>query len=170
MKTATNKRLLIFESHGDSNQCIPYKGKSDQHTTRFPRSVCVCLSTIRVSCGPCIATFHESSTGLDGCTAYEKKCSRVHLSAWLSGPWDPPQFLSKHSHWSSALKPSTYWRQATQLTGSISPACDQYIQYLLKGANPLALNRHRRGLQPWRYRLTISHSPTFPTDGPPLFT
>jgi hypothetical protein len=29
--TATNKRLLISESHGDSNWCTPCRGKSDQH-------------------------------------------------------------------------------------------------------------------------------------------
>jgi hypothetical protein len=28
---ATNKRLLISESRGDSNQCTSYKGKPDQH-------------------------------------------------------------------------------------------------------------------------------------------
>jgi hypothetical protein len=29
--TATNKRLLISESHDDSNRCTPYRGKPDQH-------------------------------------------------------------------------------------------------------------------------------------------
>jgi hypothetical protein len=43
--------------------------------------------------------------------------------------------------------------QLHQLTGPISPACNQYVQYLLAGANPSVSNRHRRGLQPWRYRL-----------------
>jgi hypothetical protein len=28
---ATNKRLLISESHGDSNRCTPCRGKPDQH-------------------------------------------------------------------------------------------------------------------------------------------
>jgi hypothetical protein len=31
--TGTNKRLLISESHSDSNRCTPCRGKSDQHTT-----------------------------------------------------------------------------------------------------------------------------------------
>jgi hypothetical protein len=35
-----------------------------------------------------------------------------------------------------------------QLTGPILLACDRYVQYLLTGANPLVLNRHRRGIQP----------------------
>jgi hypothetical protein len=43
---------------------------------------------------PYVATFHADSTGLDRFTA-PKKCSRLHLSAWLSGPWDLPQFLSQ---------------------------------------------------------------------------
>jgi hypothetical protein len=28
-----NKQLLRSESHGDSNRCTPYRGKSDQHDT-----------------------------------------------------------------------------------------------------------------------------------------
>jgi hypothetical protein len=31
--TATNKRLLILESHGDSNRRTPYRGKPDQNDT-----------------------------------------------------------------------------------------------------------------------------------------
>jgi hypothetical protein len=31
--TATNKRLLISESHDDSNRCTPCRGKPNQHTT-----------------------------------------------------------------------------------------------------------------------------------------
>jgi hypothetical protein len=38
--------------------------------------------------------------------------------------------------------------QLHQLTGSITPACDRYIQYLLAEANPSVLNRHRWGLPP----------------------
>jgi hypothetical protein len=55
--------------------------------------------------------------------------------------------------------------QLHQLTGPITPVCARYVQYLLAGANPLVLNQHRRGLQPWRCRLFIYHSLTFPTDG-----
>jgi hypothetical protein len=138
------------------------QGKPNQHATHFPRSVRVWPSTIRISRGPHIATFHESSTGLDRCTALEKKCSQLQFSARLSGPWDPTQFLLQHNHWSSALKPNTYWRQTTRLIGPISPVCNQYVQYLLTGVNPSVLNWHKRRLQPWRCRLSTYHSPTFP--------
>jgi hypothetical protein len=115
-------------------------------------------------------TFRESSIGLDGCTAPEKKCSQLHLSARLSVPQDPSQFLFQHNYWSSALKPSIYWWKTTRLIGPISLVCDQYVQYLLMGANPSVLNRHRRGLEPWWCRLATSRALTFPTDGPPLST
>jgi hypothetical protein len=58
--------VLIFNSRGDSNRCTPSRGKPDQHATHFSRSVCICPSTIRISCDPCIATFHESPTDFSG--------------------------------------------------------------------------------------------------------
>jgi hypothetical protein len=65
--TATNKLLLISESHGDSNRCTPYRWKINQHVTRFPRSVRVWSKTTRISRGPQIWTDP---------TAPEKKRSR----------------------------------------------------------------------------------------------
>jgi hypothetical protein len=56
--TATNKRLLISESRDDTNRCTPCRGKLNQHATRFPRSVHVWSTTIRISRGPHIAIFH----------------------------------------------------------------------------------------------------------------
>jgi hypothetical protein len=44
------------------------QGKPDQHATHIPRSVHVWPSTIRISRGPHISTFRESSTGLDRST------------------------------------------------------------------------------------------------------
>jgi hypothetical protein len=55
--------------------------------------------------------------------------------------------------------------QTTRFTGLISPACDQYIQYLLTGANPSVLSRNRRGLPPWRCQLFTYHFPNLSTDG-----
>jgi hypothetical protein len=40
------------------NRCTPYRGKPNQHATRFPRSVRVWSTTIHISRGPHIATFH----------------------------------------------------------------------------------------------------------------
>jgi hypothetical protein len=60
--------------------------------------------------------------------------------------------------------------QLSQLTGPISPACDRYVQYLLTGVNPLVLNRHRRGLQPWSYRLATYPLPDLPNQMSLIFT
>jgi hypothetical protein len=61
VKTATNKRLLISESRGDSNRCLPNRGKPNQHDTyashvsphipgvRFLRVVHVCGNLSRVA-------------------------------------------------------------------------------------------------------------------------
>jgi hypothetical protein len=146
LMVVTNKRLLISESRDDSNWCTPYRENptNTTHTLSTP----VHVRPTYASCGRSlyVTTFHESLTGLDRYYYSREKCSRLQLSARLSGPRDPPQFLSQHSHWSSRLKPSTYGCRATRLTGPISLACDRYIQYLLTGTNPLVLNRHRRGL------------------------
>jgi hypothetical protein len=58
--------------------------------------------------------------------------------------------------------------QLHQLAGPISPACDWYIQYMLTGANRTVLNRHRRGLQPWRCRLATYPLPNLPKQLSPL--
>jgi hypothetical protein len=84
VKTATNRRLLISESHGDLNWCTPCKGKPSQHTTLFPCSVCIWPSTIRISRGSRIANFCESSIDLDG-----SHCS------WKKGSWHN----SQHAGW-----------------------------------------------------------------------
>jgi hypothetical protein len=159
--TTTNKRLLIWESWRFKSMYTMQR-KLDQHITHILRSVHVWSSTIRISRGPHIATFHESLTGLDICTILEKKCSRLHLSAQLSGPRDPPQFLFQHNHWTGALNSSTCWWQATRLAGLISPTCDQYVQYLPTGANPSVLNRHRWGattLEVLAYHISLPDLP-----------
>jgi hypothetical protein len=51
--------VFISESRGDSNRCTSCRGKPNQHATRFSLSVRVWPSTIRISRGPRIATFHE---------------------------------------------------------------------------------------------------------------
>jgi hypothetical protein len=167
--TATNKRLLISESHGDSNWCTPCRGKLDQYATHFSRSVCVWSTTIRISCGPHIAIFRIiiNSDGQSHCS-WEKGLLTQSTVRRLTNPRVRTQFLSRASYWSSGGKATICWRWNTRLIGHITPTYDRYIQYLLAGANPSVLNRHRWGLQPWRRRLSTYHSPTFPTDGLPF--
>jgi hypothetical protein len=168
--TATNKRLLIFESHGNSNQCTPCRGKPDQHVIRFPRSVHVYSTTIHISRGPYIATFHAVINRFEQihCTREEwlPTQSTTHRS---SDPWVRTQLLSHNSQWSSGEKSNFYWQPTTRLIGPISPACDRYVQYLLAGANWTVLNRHKRMLQPWRCRLVTYPLSDLPNQLSPLF-
>jgi hypothetical protein len=161
--TATNKRLLISESHGDLNRCIPCRGKPDQHATRFARSARVWSKTIRFSRGPHIATFRETPTDLDRSHCSREKGLPTQSTAHqLTDPRVHTQLLSWASQWSRGRKTSSCWWPITRLTRPISPACDRYVQYLLTEANPSVLNRHRRGLQPWRCWFATYHSLTFP--------
>jgi hypothetical protein len=151
VKTATNKRSLISESRGDSNICTSYRGKPDQHATCFSRSVHVWSTTICISHGPYIATFHTVINRFKQihCTREERAPNTIHSTTaiWSVGPYlaSLPQQPK-----SSGEKSSSCWQPTTRLTGPISPACDRYVQYLLTGVNRTVLNWHRRGLQPWR--------------------
>jgi hypothetical protein len=162
--TATNKRLLISESHDDSNWCTPCKGKPDQHARPFPCSVRVWSSTIRISRGTHKATFHTVINRFEQihCT-WEEGLPTQSTACRPTDPRVRTQLLSHNSQWSRGEKSSFCWQLTTRLIGPISPACDRYIQYLLVGANPSVLNRHRWELQSWRCRLATYHSPTFPT-------
>jgi hypothetical protein len=107
------------------------------------------------------------------------RVERIHYP-WEKGSHPNPQ----HTGWSiresvSSFSPTTTIEAVGKSQASIGnklhwfvwliyPECDQYVQYLLTGANPSFLNQHRRGLQPWRYRLSTSHYPAFQTDGPLL--
>jgi hypothetical protein len=117
----TNKRLLISESRGDSNRCTPCRGNPINKTRTLPTPVHVRPTYAFCGRSSYVATFRESSTGLDGCTAPEKNAP------------------------DSTSQPGTYRWQTARLTGPISPACDRYVQYLLMDTNPSVLNRHRSG-------------------------
>jgi hypothetical protein len=167
--TATNKRLLISESHSDSNQCTPCRGKPDQHATRFPRSVRIWSTTISISHGPHIATFHTVVNRFEQihCT-WEEGLPTQSIARRMSDLLVRTQLLSHNSQWSSGEKSSFCWQPTTRLTSPISPACNRYVQYMLVGANWTVLNRHRWGLQSWRYWLVTYPLPDLPNQLSPL--
>ena len=145
------------------------QGKPNQHATRFPRSVRIWSTTIRISCGPHIATFHTVVNRFEQihCTREEG----LPTQSTARRPSDPrvrTQLLSHKQPKSSGEKSTPVDKLTTRLTGPISPACDRYVQYLLVGANRTVLNRHRRGLQPWRCRLATYPLPDLPNQLSPL--
>jgi hypothetical protein len=102
VKTATNKQLLISESHGDLNRCTPCRGKPDQHDTyashtsprtsgvRFLRAVPVCGNLPRAT----------DRVGQSHCSQ-EKGLPTQSTPRWLTDPWIHTQFLSWANQWSS---------------------------------------------------------------------
>jgi hypothetical protein len=99
---------------------------------------------------------------MDRATALEKKGLPTQSPARrLTDSWVHTEFLSWASHWSSGGKATLCRQSATRLTRHISLACNRYVQYLLARATPSVINRHKRGLQPWRCWLATYHSPTF---------
>jgi hypothetical protein len=114
--SATNKWLLISESRDDLNRCTPYMGKPDQHATRFSRSVHVWSTSIRISRGPHIATFHTvvnrfeqiHCTQEEGLpiqsTAHRLTDPRVHTH--LLSHNKPRRWCELESVWQAALFPS----------------------------------------------------------------
>jgi hypothetical protein len=148
----------------------PTRENPTKMTRMLPTLVHVC--PVYASCGrsPYVATFRETLTDLDRSHySRDKGLSTQSTARRLTDPRVHTQLLSRASQWSRGRKPSSCLWPTTRFTEPISPACDQYVQYLLTGANPSVLNRHRWGIQPWRCRLSISHSPTFPTSCLPLF-
>jgi hypothetical protein len=149
--TATNKRLLISESRGDSNRCTPWRRKPDQHVTRFPSSVRVWSMTIRISRDP-----HRREEGLPTqSTAPGRPIRRV-----------VPNFFPTTVNGAVGKKSSFCWQPTNSLTGLISPACDRYVQYLLTGPTERSLIDTGEGYNLDDAGLPCIHSPIFPTSCP----
>jgi hypothetical protein len=149
--TATNKRLLLSESRGDSNRCTPCWGENPTNTTRtLPTPAHVCPAY--ASCGRSlyVTTFHGTPTdlGISHCSR-EKGLLTQSTARRLTDPWVRTQLLSWSNQWSRGRKLSSWRWPTTRFIGPISPACDRYVQYLLMGDNRTVLNWPRRRLQPW---------------------
>jgi hypothetical protein len=144
---ATNKRLLISESRGDSNRCTPCRGNPTNMPRMLPTAVHACPTY--ASCGQSlyVTTFHwlpqSWNKPLHLAEVLVTKGRQTQLSSWVASfllPCDNPGVGER------SFSPMV--TQLPQLTGHISSACDRYVQYLLVEGNPSVLNRHRRGLQP----------------------
>jgi hypothetical protein len=98
----------------------------------------------------------------------EKGLLTQSTTHWLTDPWGPYLVSLLSQPMKQWRKPNICRRQATRLTGPISPTCDRYVQYLLTGVNPSVLNWHRQGLQPWRYRFYTYPLPYLPNQLSPL--
>jgi hypothetical protein len=149
VKTATNKRLLISESRGNSNRCTSCRGKPDQHSHTLPTPVHTRLAYALYGLSPYVTIFHWLPRSRNRLLHPEEvlasKDRLARPSSWVYSfllPCDSPGVGER------GFGPMV--TQLHQLTEPISPACDRYVQYLLARANRMVLNRHRRGVQSWR--------------------
>jgi hypothetical protein len=147
VKTGTNKWLLISESRGDSNRCTPCRGKPDQHATYTSYSSPRTPDVRFLRQSPYVITFHwlprSQNRPLYPEEVLATKDRQVQPSSWVASFLLPCDTLGVGERGFGPMV-----TQLHQLTGLISPSCDQYVQYLHAGANRTVLNRHRRGLQP----------------------
>jgi hypothetical protein len=145
MKTAKNKRYSYPRVAVIRIDVHP-AGEPDQHATHIPCLVHIWFQTIRISHSQHIATFHIVVNRFEQILCpREEGLSTQPTARRLISSRVRTQLLSHNIQWGSEKKTSFCWQLATKLTEPISPTCDRYVQYLLTGANPSVLNRHRRG-------------------------
>jgi hypothetical protein len=165
--TATNKRLLIFESRDDSNQCTPCKGKPDQQAIHFPRSVYVWSTTIHISRDPHITTFYTVVNRFEQIhRTREERLPTQSTARRSSDPWIRTQLLSHNSQWSSGKSQTSIDNQLLDLSGP-------YHQHAIGTFNTCSRGPTERPLidtsECYNLRgagLPHTHSPTFPTSCP----
>jgi hypothetical protein len=83
---------------------------------------------------------------------------------WLTDPWVRTQFLSRANQWSSGESYTSINSRLLGLPGPYHRHAIGAFNTCSRGANRTVFNRHRRGLQHWKCRLSTYHSPTFPTN------
>jgi hypothetical protein len=164
VKTTMNKRLLISESHDDSNWCTPYREKSDQHDTRFWRSVHVWPSAICISRGPHITTFRTFINRVEqGHCSWEKGLLTQSIARRLTDPWVRIQFLSWANQWSSG-------ENQTSINSRLLGLPDPYHRHAISTYNTCSRGPTHRSLTDMGGGYNLGgaylphiHSPTFST-------
>jgi hypothetical protein len=104
-----NKRLLIFESRGDLNQCISCRETWYTRHICFPRQSTYPTRTLPTGG---FHTWQPFTLTQQGWT--DSLLSRKSAPDFISQPgWVARgthfNFSPKHNHWSSVLKPNIYW-------------------------------------------------------------
>jgi hypothetical protein len=165
--TVTNKRVLISETHGDSNRCTPCRGKPDQHATRFPRSVRIWSTTIRISHGPHIATFHTVVNRFEQIHCTQEEGLLTQSTA--QRPSNPQVRTQLLSHSSQRVVGKSQAPVDNRLLGLPDP----YHRYAIdtfnicsRGPTERSLIDTGGGYNLGGASLPHTHSPTFPTSCP----
>jgi hypothetical protein len=98
---ATNRQLLISESHDDLNWYTPYKGNLINMPCASRTQSAYGIPTICISRSPCITTFCVVVNRVRQILCSREKGPPTQPTARrLIGPRVQPQFLSSNSQWS----------------------------------------------------------------------
>jgi hypothetical protein len=158
---ATNKRLLISESHGDSNRCTPCRVKPDQHVTYASHSSSRMFDVRFLRHSPYVTTFHWLPRSRNmPLHPEEVLATKDRLSR--SSSWVTSFILSCDNPGVGERRFGPMVTQLHQLSGLILPACDRYVQYLLTGSTERSLIDTCGGYNLGGVGLPRTHSLTFP--------
>jgi hypothetical protein len=120
--TATNKRLLIFESRGNSNRCTPYRGKPDQHATyafhSSTRTSSVCfLWAVPVRDNLSLAPTKSKQTTTPGASLANRRQTgpAVVLGGLISPPMRQPWSRGERFRPNGYTTTSVYWAHITSM-------------------------------------------------------
>jgi hypothetical protein len=164
VKTATNKRLLISESRGDSNRCTPCRGKPDQHNTyashtsprmpgvRFLRAVPV-RSNLPLA---------ADRVGRSHCSR-EKGLPTQSPACRLTDSQVRTQFLSRANQWSSGESQTSINNRLLGLSGPYHRHVIGTFNTCSWGPTERSLINTGRGYNLGGTVLPHTHSPTFPS-------
>jgi hypothetical protein len=145
---ATNKWLLISESHGGLNRCTPCRGKPDQYATSH---------VVRVSNLSLVPTrTKQTPTPGRSLGDWRQTGPVIILGHLISPPSRQPWSRRERFQPSGYTAISAYW--------PISPACDRCVQYLLTSTNPSVLTQHRQRLPHRNLRIATTLSPPSPSE------
>jgi hypothetical protein len=146
------------------NRCTPCRGKPDQHATHFPCSVRIWSTTIRISRGPHIATFHTVVNRFEQihCTR-EEGLPTQSTARWPSDPRVRTQLLSHNSQRAVGKSQAPVDNRLLGLSGP-------YHRHAIGTFNTCSLGPIARslidtsgGYNDGGASLPHTHSPTFPT-------
>jgi hypothetical protein len=166
--TATNKRLLISESRGDSNRCTLCKGKPNQHATyashfspRTPSVHFLRAVVVRNNLSLALTKSKQAPTPGRSLANQRQTGTAVVLGDLIPPPMRQPWSRGERFRPNGYTATLAYWSHITSMRSVRS--------ILARGANRTVLNRHRRGLQPWRCQLATYPLPDLPNQLSPLF-
>jgi hypothetical protein len=159
-----NKRILISESHGDSNRCTPCKWKPDQHdmyaSHTSPCTPGVCFQrAVPVRGNLPRAT---DRVGRSHCSR-EKGLPTQSSARRLTDPWVRTQFLSGANQWSSGESQTSINNRLLGLPGPYHQHAIGTFNTCSWGPTERSLTDTGGGYNLEGAALPHTHSPTFPT-------